>query len=190
MSSKTNEPLFNVAHINLCTEAEGPFKRVAIWFQGCDVGCSGCCNPELIPFVRKNIISGNDLITLIEQSRTENGIEGVTFLGGEPTRQQGLETLAEMLKLRDIGTILFTGHLLSEFSVTYLNHFDTIIDGPFDKTKPDVNRRLIGSTNQQITHMSKRYASQESWFHRPGDDVCEVNATRESIVMHGFWEDD
>ena len=39
-----------VAQIVPCTEAEGPGRRFALWFQGCPLRCPGCCNPEFIPF--------------------------------------------------------------------------------------------------------------------------------------------
>lgn len=48
---------FNVASINTCTEAEGPYKRLCIWFQGCDIHCKGCCNPDYQPFEARHIMS-------------------------------------------------------------------------------------------------------------------------------------
>src|SRR6059058_3547475 len=44
------EAIVSVAHIVPCTEAEGPGKRFALWFQGCPLRCPGCCNPEMLPF--------------------------------------------------------------------------------------------------------------------------------------------
>ena len=35
----------SVAQIVRCTEAEGPGKRYALWFQGCPLRCPSCCNP-------------------------------------------------------------------------------------------------------------------------------------------------
>ena len=72
----------NIAHINLCTEAEGPYKRMAIWFQGCNIRCEGCCNPELQDFKIANIITIRDVLEIIDDSCKKNGIEGITFLGG------------------------------------------------------------------------------------------------------------
>jgi anaerobic ribonucleoside-triphosphate reductase activating protein len=39
-----------VAQVVPCTEAEGPGRRFALWFQGCPLRCPGCCNPEMLPF--------------------------------------------------------------------------------------------------------------------------------------------
>src|SRR5262245_33508431 len=46
----TTEPILQIAQVIPCTEAEGPGKRFAIWFQGCPLRCPGCCNPEMLPF--------------------------------------------------------------------------------------------------------------------------------------------
>ena len=35
-----------IAQVVPVTEAEGPGKRFAVWFQGCPLRCPGCCNPE------------------------------------------------------------------------------------------------------------------------------------------------
>src|ERR1700677_380389 len=42
--------MVQVAQIVAMTEAEGPGRRFALWFQGCPLRCAGCCNPEMLPF--------------------------------------------------------------------------------------------------------------------------------------------
>ncbi len=37
----------NLASIRMCTESEGPGRRLAIWVQGCKKRCTGCCNPDM-----------------------------------------------------------------------------------------------------------------------------------------------
>ena len=85
---------FNVALINTCTEAEGPFKRMAIWFQGCNIKCKECCNPELQEMKPAHIMTLEAILDIAKKSKIDNGIEGVTFLGGEPTLQSHLIDLA------------------------------------------------------------------------------------------------
>ncbi|MEE0897994.1 MAG: 4Fe-4S cluster-binding domain-containing protein [Acutalibacteraceae bacterium] len=51
---------FNVAAINCCTETEGPYKRLTIWFQGCDIHCKECCNPDYQAFVVRNLMTLDD----------------------------------------------------------------------------------------------------------------------------------
>ena len=45
-----DELTMQIAQVVPCTEAEGPGKRFAVWFQGCPLRCPGCCNPEFLPF--------------------------------------------------------------------------------------------------------------------------------------------
>lgn len=71
----------NLASIRLCTESEGPGKRFAIWVQGCERRCSGCCNPDMQE-IRKNIVvDTKDLIELIHRTMLCNQIEGLSFIG-------------------------------------------------------------------------------------------------------------
>ena len=69
---------FNVASINTCTEAEGPYKRLCIWFQGCNIHCPGCCNPDYQPFEARHIMSLEELMAVIKEAKTRFEIEGVT----------------------------------------------------------------------------------------------------------------
>ncbi|MFA5467217.1 MAG: 4Fe-4S cluster-binding domain-containing protein, partial [Candidatus Izemoplasmatales bacterium] len=118
---------FNVAQINLCTEAEGPYKRLAIWFQGCTIGCPGCCNPELQTMKPAHIISLDELIAIIKESKKENTIEGVTFLGGEPTLQSHLAELALHIHQEGLGVILFTGYEINQLNQSIISSVDLII---------------------------------------------------------------
>lgn len=106
--------LFNVARINLCTEAEGPHKRLAIWFQGCTIGCPGCCNPELQEMKTAHIMSLEEIISVVKKTKKENDIEGVTYLGGEPTLQKYLAELSDELHKIGLGFILFTGYKIKQ----------------------------------------------------------------------------
>ena len=74
----------SIAHWTPCTEAEGPGKRFALWFQGCPMRCPGCCNPEMLPFEGGEKIPISRIVTDILAARRDYGIEGITLLGGEP----------------------------------------------------------------------------------------------------------
>lgn len=76
-----------MANINMAqylenTEVEGPGKRFAIWVQGCQRHCLGCCNPQFLDFVPRTIIDTEKVCAYIEESKRSNGIEGVTFWAG------------------------------------------------------------------------------------------------------------
>lgn len=166
---------YNIAEINLCTECEGPFKRMAIWFQGCNIRCKGCCNPQLQPFVIKNLVGIEELLLAVQKSRNENGIEGVTFLGGEPTLQQDLPTLAHDIKNMGLGVILFTGKMLEELSDELVSGCDIIVDGQFDVELIDKERNLIGSKNQKIHCITSRYNNNLDWFYNKRNKMVRVD---------------
>src|SRR5262245_11797340 len=98
----TFEQNLSVAQIVLCTEAEGPGRRFALWFQGCPLRCPGCCNPEMLPFEGGEKLSLGDLLQQIRTARDDQGIEGITLLGGEPlAHAEGAATLAR--EVRQLG---------------------------------------------------------------------------------------
>lgn len=155
---------FNVASINTCTEAEGPYKRLCIWFQGCNIRCSGCCNPDYQPFEARHIMSLVDLIEVIKEAKAQFCIEGVTYSGGEPTCQQGLPLLTKGIKSLGLGVISFTGRIYEDAS-EILEGCDVVLDGSFKENLPETKRRLLGSENQRIICLSKRYKDCiDSWF--------------------------
>lgn len=165
----------NIAHINLCTEAEGPYRRMAIWFQGCNIMCEGCCNPELQEIKISHLMTVQDVVDIAVKSKTENGIEGVTFLGGEPTMQEGLVCLAQALAQVDLGTILFTGRKYENLSDGIKENMDLIVDGRYEAELFDDERNLVGSKNQQITCISDRYKTCLNWFMNIREKKIEIN---------------
>ena len=178
---KLNEMKFNVAQINLCTEAEGPYKRLAIWFQGCTIGCPGCCNPELQTMKPAHIISLDELIAIIKESKKENTIEGVTFLGGEPTLQSHLAELALHIHQEGLGVILFTGYEINQLNQSIISSVDLIIDGPFIEKLIDQKRNLVGSSNQKIHHITDRYTTDMNWFLKRRSSQVEVNVNNDLL---------
>ena len=173
---------FNIACINQCTEAEGPRKRLAIWFQGCDKRCEGCCNPELHEIRPAHIISIDALLGLIHDAKKEFGIEGVTFLGGEPTLQQNLPKLSLKIKELGLGVILFTGNMAEELDNELKFSVDMIIDGRFEINEPDNKRNLIGSLNQRMIHVTDRYRLDDAWFYTPRPKRIEVNISDKMFI--------
>src|SRR5437899_12602307 len=98
-AANPSEVVLQVAQIVPCTEAEGPGRRFALWFQGCPLRCPGCCNPEMLPFASGR---GLPLPDVLEQIKTAmvQVIEGVTLLGGEPlAHAAGAAALAREVRL-------------------------------------------------------------------------------------------
>src|SRR6185436_6018922 len=105
----------SVAQVVPCTEAEGPGRRYALWFQGCPLRCPGCCNPEMLPFTGGTARSVADILAEIEQTRRANGVEGITLLGGEPlAHAAGAAALARGVRALGLSVMVFSGYTLDE----------------------------------------------------------------------------
>lgn len=174
----------NIAHINICTETEGPYKRMAIWFQGCNILCKGCCNPRLQKICVAHIMTIQEVLNIAIESRHENGIEGMTFLGGEPTLQEGLSDLANVLSKEGFGIILFTGKRYECLSDRIKTSMDLVVDGKYEKDMIDEDRNLVGSKNQRIIYISDRYKKNSSWFTSKREKKVEINLS-ESLFING-----
>ena len=129
---------FNVASINRCTETEGPHKRLCIWFQGCNIHCEGCCNPDYQPFEIRHIISLEEILSIVRESKERFGIEGVTYSGGEPTCQKNLPILTNAIKSLGLGVISFTGRNYDDVR-DLLDSIDMVLDGKFDAEEKEKN---------------------------------------------------
>lgn len=180
----------NVAKRIPCTSVEGPGLRYALWVQGCDIDCPGCCNQELLPFVRRQVISSSEIIAEIEQARAIHAIEGVTFLGGEPAYQaKALAEISASCQLQGLSVMLFTGFRLDQLCrrgipgvEQLLSHVDIVVDGPFVAGRPDRHRNWVGSENQKFHYLTKRYdrTIEKSDYDRP--------AVEFRIRLDGNWE--
>lgn len=175
---------FNVASINQCTEVEGPYKRLCIWFQGCNIHCKGCCNPDYQPLVPKNILLLDELVSIIKETKEKFDIEGVTYSGGEPTLQQGLPQLTEEIHKLGLGVISFTGRTYENVK-EILCGCDAVLDGAYEADKQETKRRILGSTNQRIICLTDRYKNCiENWFSICENKSVEVNVGL-TIVANG-----
>src|SRR3954462_13376105 len=98
-----DEVMMQVAQVVPCTEAEGPGKRFAVWFQGCPLRCPGCCNPEFLPFKGGKTQTIGELADAMTRARDADGVEGVTLLGGEPfAHAAGAAALAQAARDRGL----------------------------------------------------------------------------------------
>lgn len=160
-----------VAHRVACSEVEGPHRRYALWVQGCALRCPGCCNPELFAAEGGARFGVDELLVDVLAARAAHGVEGVTFLGGEPLGQiLGVTALAAAVRAAGLGVLVFTGHVLAEVEAmpggpALLAVVDTLVDGRFvaGAREPADGRRVVGSQNQRLVHRSPRYADPALW---------------------------
>src|SRR5687767_9494312 len=94
-----NDVVLQAAQVVGCTEAEGPGRRFALWFQGCPLRCPGCCNPEMLPFHGGRPLPLAEVVAGYERAAAGQGVEGVTLLGGEPlAHARGAAALAAAVR--------------------------------------------------------------------------------------------
>ena len=181
-----------VAHWVACTEAEGPGKRFALWFQGCPLRCPGCCNPEMLPFQGGDLLAVAAVVEAVRDAAAEHGLEGITLLGGEPlAHAASAAPLARAAHGLGLNVMVFSGYTLEEARALpdpavagLLAETDILVDGRYERELPDTTRRWIGSTNQQIHFLTDRYrADDPCWTQR---NTLEIRLINGELSVNGF----
>lgn len=126
----------------------------------------------------------DQIISIVSDSKKKYGIEGVTYLGGEPTLQIGLPELSEAIKSLELGIIAFTGEEYESVKESLI-FCDTVIDGPYMESLASCKRRIIGSDNQKIIHLTDRYRHLEWWFFKSTQIMGDFNSTDQGILYNG-----
>jgi anaerobic ribonucleoside-triphosphate reductase activating protein len=184
--------LLQVAQILPCTEAEGPGRRFALWFQGCPLRCPGCCNPEMLTFAGGTPIPVTDVIEQVEAAAAPHGIEGITLLGGEPlAHAAGASRLAREVRRRGLTVMVFTGYTLAQARAmpepavqNLLANTDILVDGPYLREMRETQRRWIGSANQRVHFLSDRYRPDDPCWQRP--NTLEIRLRAKEVTVNGF----
>lgn len=169
------------------TRVEGPEKRYCIWVQGCSRHCKGCQAVHTWSHSGGVLMEVNHIISDI---LSQKGIEGVTFLGGEPFEQaEALGEIAQAVKNAGLGVLCFTGGLIEDLrknpeNQKLLDNIDLLIDGEFMIDKLDYSRPWCGSSNQRYHFLTGRY--NEEIFTKYKNKV-ELNISRDGTVfMNGM----
>lgn len=180
-----------IAQLVPATEAEGPGVRFAVWFQGCPLRCPGCCNPEFLPFHGGEPRTVTDLVAELTHAQNHHGIEGISLLGGEPfAHAPAAVALARFAQERGLSVMIYSGYTLEQIrtlpepAAELLAHTDVLVDGPYLREQPDTVRRWIGSTNQRVHLLTKRYrADDPCWVQK---NTLEIRVDRLTVSVNGF----
>jgi anaerobic ribonucleoside-triphosphate reductase activating protein len=172
------------------TEAEGPGIRYALWLQGCNLRCPECCNPEALPLEGGTEFQVDELLENIVG--TPN-IEGITLLGGEPLQQVGeVIELSKKVQAAGLNVMVFSGYTVSEIlrrptMVPVLKHIDILVDGRYDRKKPDTARRWVGSTNQVMHFLTDAYVVEDERFWTTHESrTVELRLRPRELVVNGW----
>ena len=121
-----------------------------------------------------------------------HGIEGITLLGGEPTAHAlAAATLARRVRSLGLSVMAFTGFTLEELRARrdahiddLLGHTDILVDGRYERTLPETQRRWIGSANQRILFLTDRYSPDDPCWRRP--NTVEIRFSGGELTVNGF----
>jgi anaerobic ribonucleoside-triphosphate reductase activating protein len=124
---------------------------------------------------------------------TVQGIEGVTYTGGEPTVQAcGLALLSERLRTAGLTVVSYTGYTLEALRARndpwierFLASVDILIDGPFVQAKA-ANLLWRGSRNQRIHFLSDTYRHLAEQVDQDPAQV-EFAIDQECFLTTGTW---
>ncbi|MFF5403403.1 4Fe-4S single cluster domain-containing protein [Streptomyces misionensis] len=140
----------------------GPGSRAVIWVQGCPLRCAGCVAAETLPFEGG---TSRPVAELADWLRALDGIEGVTFSGGEPFSQaRALAELLDAVRERrpDFGAMAYSGFRHEALlrggpdRRALLDRLDLLVDGPYLAARHG-SLRWRGSDNQRLIPLTDRY---------------------------------
>lgn len=165
------------------SRVNGPGQRAVIWFQGCNLSCAGCWNPETHRFNHGLATTPSELADWILGCPD---IEGVTFSGGEPL-QQAMELLQTCGRVKraapSLSIGLYSGYTLQELESGRFGyrktgtdgwlrgnrflfhqirqHLDFGVLGRFANHRSSPEKPLCGSANQQVVFFTSRYGAKD-----------------------------
>ena len=176
-----------ISNIIKKTKVEGPGTRYCIWVQGCSRHCRGC---QAVHTWAHNVGILYDTSDIIKDILSQAGIEGVTFLGGEPFEQaEALGEIAQACQNAGLGVLCFSGGKIEELrldskNTKLLENTDLLIDGEFDIEKVDYSRPWCGSSNQRYHFLTNRY---DATIFQKYKNKIEVNISKNGIIfMNGM----
>ena len=149
-----------ISRLHWPVTALGPGRRIGIWFQGCSIGCPGCCSRDTWDADPARAVL---LATVMDWVRTKplGEVEGFTISGGEPFEQpMALLSLLRALRSLPAGPVardilVYSGQpwqRLQRQHSDVLTLADVVISEPFVQSRPD--QELMGSGNQRMHRLT------------------------------------
>jgi anaerobic ribonucleoside-triphosphate reductase activating protein len=185
--------LLNVAAAMSHSHANGPGVRAVIWVQGCTIGCPGCYNAFTHAHEKRTLAKPS---TIAEWVSSLEGIEGVSFSGGEPFEQaKAVRLVIEEIRQRNANLTFFsyTGYNLEtlqnsgdENVIALLGELDMVSAGPYVHSKRNTELLWRGSTNQKLHYFSDVYGEHLEPAWEKASPVEEFYFDGEIIHFTGF----
>jgi anaerobic ribonucleoside-triphosphate reductase activating protein len=146
----------------------------------------------MLPFAGGTRVLLPDLQAEIQQARQQADIEGITLLGGEPfAHAAGAAELAQQVQAAGLSVMIFSGYTLAELQDQrdadvdrLLAATDILVDGRYERDRPETRRRWIGSANQQVHFLTPRYRANDPRWLLP--NTLELRLAGGELSVNGF----
>ncbi|MCX4242519.1 4Fe-4S single cluster domain-containing protein [Paraliomyxa miuraensis] len=178
----------NLANTLRRSAANGPGERFVVWVQGCPLACPGCWNPDTWSFDPRRMVEVN---AMAEEILAVQGIEGVTFTGGEPFIQgRALASLGRIVQDAGLSVLVFTGferaELVGHARQELLEVTDVLVTGRYSQAQRTTEQPWRGSSNQQVWFLTERYSASDLGH----TATAEVHLAADgSVLLTGFPPD-
>ncbi|MEG1087742.1 MAG: radical SAM protein [Cetobacterium sp.] len=156
LENNTEDKIAVVNKIIKFSNVDGPGNRIAIFFQGCNIDCAYCHNPETISIGSNEYTKNYSVTSLLEEvEKVKHFIKGVTVSGGECSLQyQFISDFFKNIKLKypnltcfvdTNGTLDLSKDLFRDF-IKYTDYFMLDVKA----WKSDDHIKLTGINNDNI----------------------------------------
>ena len=141
--------------------SNGPGVRVSVFMQGCSFHCKNCFNSETWDFEGGKEFNDETIETILNLC-SQNYVDGLSILGGEPmhpTNIEGTTKLAKAFKEKypNKSIWVWSGFLydrdLKDKEV--LKYIDVLVDGQYVDELHDPTLKWRGSSNQRVIDVKK-----------------------------------
>lgn len=171
----------------------GPGARVALWVQGCTIGCVGCASVDTWDAEGGASWSVDELAGEIVDAAGAAGATGLTVTGGEPFQQP--DAVAELIRLvrrrwRTVApdVLVFTGYAAAAArrrSPALWDAADIVVAGPYRRDRPS-DHPLLGSANQTVEVVTELGAERMSDVPSIGRPRLQVSAADGALALTGL----
>lgn len=142
-------PLGYIRQILPFSAVDGPGNRAVVFFQGCNLRCLTCHNPETIPMaLDKAPVTPTEVIEAVLKYRAF--IDGVTLTGGECTCQpEFLTALVQGFKAQGIPVLLDSNGLRSQVILAVADSIEGVMLD-IKSADPQEHQQLTGQPFEAV----------------------------------------
>ncbi|MFA6331718.1 MAG: 4Fe-4S single cluster domain-containing protein [Methanoregula sp.] len=176
----------NLSGFLLRSAVNGPGIRTVVWVQGCPIRCKGCFNTASWSFSPVITISVRELAGRILATE---GIDGVTFSGGEPFAQaMPLAEVAEQVREAGLTVVTYSGYTHAELTQSrdpawkrLFTATDLLIAGPYREDEA-CTAPFMGSANQQVIPLNERIIPESEILQKSKEETIEFTIAPDGTV--------